>query len=108
MAEPDDAAAQAREEFIETWARHCGAPRAVFIGHLDVLLAAIREPAQQRIRDLEAALGKTATAIEASQQAWQGLLAFDTSDAWFERRDAAIDACAAALLVARATLEPRP
>lgn len=29
----------AKERFIETWASHCGAPRSVFVGHLEKMLA---------------------------------------------------------------------
>ncbi len=31
--------------FVQTWARHCGAPRGVFVGQLDVTIAAEVEAA---------------------------------------------------------------
>lgn len=34
--------AAALDDFIETWAAHCGAPREVFVGHLSGLLVTAR------------------------------------------------------------------
>lgn len=40
-----EATIPALHDFLETWGRHCGAPRAVFRGHLCVMLKeALKEP----------------------------------------------------------------
>ena len=44
------------EDFIETWARYCGAPKSVFIGHLDKMLESVVKDHESRISSLEAAL----------------------------------------------------
>ena len=46
------------EDFIETWARYCGAPKSVFIGHVDKMLESVVKDHESRISSLEAALSK--------------------------------------------------
>lgn len=47
--------------FVETWARHCGAPKSVFVGQLDVTIAA----------EVAAATGPLQTEIEQVAAHWQ-------------------------------------
>lgn len=50
--------------FVETWARHCGAPKRVFVGQLDVTIAA----------EVEAATAPLQSEVEQVAAQWQGKL----------------------------------